>query len=159
MSEETTTTETTTIDMSEEKAPIKDLPKIEGYLSAVGRRKTATAQVRISDAKTTTFTINGKEGASEYFPTDDLIKVINEPFTKTKIDRNFKVTVVVKGSGIHSQAEAIRHGISRCLVKLSEETLRSPLKKAGLLKRDPRRKERKKPGLRKARKSAQWSKR
>jgi small subunit ribosomal protein S9 len=158
MSEETTVTETTTLDMSE-KAPMKDLPKIDGYLSAVGRRKTATAQVRIADAKTTSFAINGKEGASEYFPTDDLIKIINEPFSKTKIDRNFKVTVVVRGGGIHAQAEAIRHGVSRCLVKLSEESLRSPLKKAGLLKRDPRKKERKKPGLRKARKSAQWSKR
>lgn len=158
MSEETTVIETTSIDMSE-KAPIKDLPKIDGYLSAVGRRKTATAQVRISDAKTTTFNINGVEGASEYFPTDELVKVINEPFTKTKIDRNFKVTVIVRGSGVHSQAEAIRHGISRCLIKLSVESLRSPLKKAGLLKRDPRKKERKKFGLRKARKSAQWSKR
>lgn len=157
MSEDIVTTETT-IEVAE-KAPIKDLPAIDGYIAAIGRRKTATARVRISDAKTTTFTVNGKEGLSEYFPTDELVKIVREPLTKTKIDRKFKITVIVRGSGIHSQAEAVRHGISRCLVKLAESELRSPLKKAGLLKRDPRKKERKKFGLRKARKSAQWSKR
>ncbi|MCD8494636.1 MAG: 30S ribosomal protein S9 [Candidatus Pacebacteria bacterium] len=138
---------------------LADLPKIDGYIKAVGRRKTATAQVRISDAKKTSFVVNGKEGLSAYFPTEEHVKVVQEPFTKAKITGNYAVTVVVRGGGIHAQAEAIRHGLARCFVKLSEETLRSPLKKQGLLKRDPRKKERKKPGLRKARKSAQWSKR
>jgi len=77
---------------------------------------------------------------------------------KTKTIGNFSVSVVVKGGGINAQAEAIRHGISRALV-LYDEELRKKLKKAGFLKRDPRMKERKKSGLKKARKSPQWSKR
>jgi small subunit ribosomal protein S9 len=154
------TTETTTTETIEVKdMPTQDLPKIEGYLQAIGRRKTATAQVRVSDASKMKFTVNGKEGLSEYFTTDDMIKIVNDPFTKLKLDRKFEVSVVVRGGGLHAQAEAVRHGIARCFVKLSAEALRSPLKKEGFLKRDPRKKERKKPGLRKARKSAQWSKR
>lgn len=150
--------ETTTIEVAENTL-VKELPKITGYIKAVGRRKTATAQVRISDAKKMSFTINGKEGLSEYFPTDELTKIVTDPFTKLKLDRKFDVSVIVRGSGLHSQAEAIRHGIARCLVELDAEQLRTILKKAKFLKRDPRKKERKKPGLRKARKAAQWSKR
>lgn len=133
--------------------------KIDGYLEAVGRRKTATAQVRIHDAKKMKFTINGEEGISKRFPTEELASIIKSPFEASKLDRQFEVSVLVSGGGVHAQAEAIRHGIARALTKLDAETLRSPMKKAGFLKRDPRKKERKKPGLRKARKRAQWSKR
>ena len=162
-------TETTTIDMTDGmlgETPAQDavpaepivLPKIDGYIQSVGRRKTATARIRMFDAKKMSIIVNDKK-VSEYFPTEELVKIVHEPFTKTKIDDQFEITVIVRGGGIHAQAEAIRHGIARALTALSEEQLRSPLKKQGLLKRDPRKKERKKPGLRKARKSAQWSKR
>lgn len=133
--------------------------KIEGYLETIGRRKTATARVRLSDAKKTNFIINGQEGLSKYFPTTELVKILQSPFEKAKIERAFQVSVVVNGGGLHAQAEAIRHGITRALVLLDAENLRSPLKKEGFLKRDPRKKERKKPGFKKARKRAQWSKR
>ncbi len=141
-----------------EEATVVVLPETEGYIKAIGRRKTATARVRLSTAKKMSITVNGKK-VTDYFPTEEHVKVVEQPFVKSKIDDTFEITVIVRGGGIHAQAEAIRHGISRCLVTLSDNALRSPLKKAGLLKRDPRRKERKKPGLRKARKSPQWSKR
>lgn len=148
MSEETTTPTTTKITDK----------KIDGYIQTIGRRKTSTAVVRVADAKKTSFTVNGREGLSNYFATDELVKTVQEAFTKGKVDRNFAITAVVKGGGVASQAEAIRHGIARALVEL-DPNMRPILKKLGHLKRDPRQKERKKPGLRKARKAPQWSKR
>ena len=94
----------------------------------------------------------------EYFKTDMLRSTVQEPFSKTGIPSTYSVSVKVIGGGVSSQAEAIRHGISRALVKETAEN-RKDLKKVGLLKRDPRTKERRKFGLKKARKSAQWSKR
>jgi len=127
------------------------------YIRAVGRRKTATAIVKLIKASKNSFTINGKD-YTEYFKTVELRKIITEAFEEAKITEKFEMIATTKGGGIHAQAEAIRHGISRALVSFDEE-LRSPLKKAKMLKRDPRQVERKKFGLKKARKSPQWSKR
>ena len=92
-----------------------------------------------------------------YFPTEELRKIVEEADSKVKAG-NFDISVHIKGGGVHSQAEAVRHGIARALVKF-DETLRTKVKVTGLLKRDPRSKERRKFGLKKARKAPQWSKR
>lgn len=127
------------------------------YVEAIGRRKTASARVRLTEASKQSITVNEKELAV-YFPTADLQRVVTEAFTTVKEPGKFKITVVVKGGGVPSQAVAVRHGISRALTIIDKEH-RSPLKKAGFLKRDPRAKERRKFGLKKARKAPQWSKR
>ena len=90
-------------------------------------------------------------------PTDELQKVVTDPFTTTE-KMTYSVSVKVTGGGIHSQAEAVRHGIARALV-VEDEADKTKLKQAGFLKRDPRSKERRKFGLKKARKAGQWSKR
>ena len=127
------------------------------YYRAIGRRKTATAVVRLYKASKNSYQINGKEW-TEYFPTAELKKIVTSAFETSSPAEKFEVIVTTKGGGIHAQAEAVRHGISRALVLFDAE-LRSPLKKAKMLKRDPRTVERKKFGLKKARKSPQWSKR
>lgn len=127
------------------------------YIPAIGRRKSATAQVRIIPDTKMTYVINGK-GLDDYFSVDELRKVVRAPFSAVETKDSFNVSVVVSGGGISAQADAIRHGISRALIKYNED-LRGNLKSAGYLKRDPRRVERKKPGLRKARKRPAWSKR
>ncbi|MEK7080876.1 MAG: 30S ribosomal protein S9 [Patescibacteria group bacterium] len=135
----------------------------EKYIEAVGRRKTSTARVRISESSKAHFIVNGKD-AKEYFKTEDQRRLILDPIMKgipaggTKSDIKWGVEVHVSGGGIHSQAEAIRHGLSRALVA-SDINLRGNLKTLGYLKRDPRVKERRKFGLKKARKAPQWSKR
>ncbi|MGH7249502.1 MAG: 30S ribosomal protein S9 [Minisyncoccia bacterium] len=140
----------------------KDTNKSE-YFEAVGRRKTSTARVRISHAAKTHFMVNGKD-AKEYFKTDGQRRLILDPLSKgtegveNKSDKKWGVEVHVNGGGIHSQAEAIRHGLARALV-VSDGTLRGNLKSLGFLKRDARAKERRKFGLKKARKAPQWSKR
>lgn len=126
------------------------------YVEAVGRRKTAVARVRITPASKNVFKINERDLAS-YFPTEELRRVVEEALDKTKAG-NFDISIHTKGGGAHSQAEAVRLGISRALVK-HDESLRTKVKSAGLLKRDPRAKERRKFGLKKARKAPQWSKR
>jgi len=157
-------TETTTTTKKEKNLPTgqADLPvgktgKSGEYIEAVGRRKTSVARVRITEGKKMDFIVNSKELAT-YFPTKELQDIINDPFNKGEIDAKFSVSVLVKGGGIHSQAEAVRHGITRALVRHNSE-LRKELKSFGFLKRDPREKERRKFGLKKARKAAQWSKR
>ncbi len=125
------------------------------YTEAIGRRKTSVARVRLTPAAKTTFHVNEKDGL-EYFPTRELQHVIRGPFEKTT--EHYAVSVKVNGGGMHSQSEAVRHGISRALVDISED-IRPTLKKSGFLKRDPRAKERRKFGLKKARKAPQWSKR
>lgn len=126
------------------------------YTEAVGRRKTASARVRITPSSKNTFKINDRDLAS-YFPTEELRKIVEEAGNKVKIG-NFDISIHTKGGGIHSQAEAVRHGIARALVKY-DESLKDTIKGAGFLKRDPRAKERRKFGLKKARKAPQWSKR
>jgi small subunit ribosomal protein S9 len=127
------------------------------YHRAIGRRKTATAVVRLQKASKTSYTINGKD-FTEYFPTPELKKIVTGAFETATPAEKFEIIVTTKGGGSHAQAEAVRHGISRALV-LYDAELRGILKKAKMLKRDPRQVERKKFGLKKARKSPQWSKR
>lgn len=127
------------------------------YIEAVGRRKTATARVRITPSTKGSFTINDKE-VKDYFSTEELQTISQEALTKSEIAEKFTVTVHVNGGGIHAQAEAVRHGLSRTLV-LRDEQVKNTLKKLGFLKRDARKVERKKFGLKKARKAPTWSKR
>lgn len=127
------------------------------YIYAIGRRKTSTAQIRVYKASALKIVVNGKD-FTEYFPTELLQRLIQEPFSKGKVAPEYKITVLVHGGGIHGQAEAVRHGLSRALIIDQPET-RVELKSLGLLKRDPRKKERKKFGFVKARKRVQWSKR
>ncbi len=127
------------------------------YIEAVGRRKTAIARVRITPAAKTTFVVNDKD-VKEYFVTEELQMIAQEAVSKSEVGEKFTVTVHVLGGGIHAQAEAVRHGLSRTLV-LRDENIKNTLKKLGFLKRDSRQVERKKFGLKKARKAPTWSKR
>ncbi len=132
------------------------------YYYGVGRRKTAVAQVRVyCDLKDTVsesgIIVNGKK-YTEYFHTDTQKDLFLEPIKVTGLTDKCAISVLVKGSGISSQADAAKLGIARALVKY-DETLRPTLKANGLLTRDARKVERKKPGLKKARRSPQWSKR
>ncbi|MEX0690129.1 MAG: 30S ribosomal protein S9, partial [Candidatus Paceibacterota bacterium] len=120
----------------------------EKYIECIGRRKTSTARVRIyPDSKKKDFIVNEKS-LENYFPLKRQVKTVLDPFEI--FDDSFKVTVKVMGGGINSQSEAIRLGLSRTLVELDENS-RSKLKARGYLTRDSRMVERKKPGLRKAR--------
>lgn len=130
--------------------------KTNKYTEAVGRRKTASARVRLTPAPKNAFKVNDRDLAS-YFPTQELRQIVEEAAGKLKLG-NFDISIHLKGGGIHSQAEAARLGIARALVKFDESS-KTKLKSAGLLKRDPRAKERRKFGLKKARKAPQWSKR
>jgi small subunit ribosomal protein S9 len=133
------------------------MPEKTAYTVAVGRRKTASARIRLTPAGKNSVTVNGVP-ADEYFNTKDRASIAHDAFGLEDVTATYAVEAKVAGGGITSQAEAVRHAIARALIK-AETTLRAPLKKAGYLKRDPRAKERKKPGLRKARKRPQWSKR
>jgi len=128
------------------------------YVEGIGRRKTSTARVRLTPASKTEITVNGKP-VTEYFGNlshqKDIMSVLE---TADAGIEDYTITAKVEGGGISSQAESIRLGIARALVKEKAER-RSPLKASGFLKRDPRSVERKKFGLRKARKRPAWSKR
>ena len=121
-----------------------------------GRRKTSIARVRIMPGKGN-FTINGKD-INDYLNTDVLRTLAKQPFTVSGTEGKFDTIVKVEGGGLSGQAGAIRHGIARALVE-ADEANKPAIKAAGLLTRDPRMKERKKPGLKKARKAPQFSKR
>lgn len=127
------------------------------YIEAVGRRKRAVARVRLTPSKKGGMMVNEKP-VDEFFSTHRGRKTALESLSEAAKKDSFLVTAKVYGGGISSQAEAVRHGVARALVK-SDEQLRGGLKKAGLLKRDPRETERKKFGKKKARKAPQWSKR
>lgn len=127
------------------------------YIEAVGRRKRATARVRITEAAKSSYLVEGKD-LKGYFGTDDLASIVSAPLLHEGTTKKYHVTVKVSGGGIHAQAEAIRHGISRCLIEI-DPTQKKDLKKLGYLKRDSRKVERKHFGLKKARKASQWSKR
>ena len=124
--------------------------------SKIGRRKTAVARISMTPGKGQ-IKINGRVLA-DYFPSEILQIVVNQPFALTNTVGSFDVTANVDGGGIKGQAEALRMAISRAL-QTQDAELRSPLKKEGFLTRDPRMVERKKPGRRKARKRFQFSKR
>ena len=131
------------------------MAKDKTYTEAVGRRKTATARVRISESKSASMIVNNKT-AQEYFPLDFMVRTAFAPMQIT--GATYAVSARVSGGGHKAQAEAIRHGLSRAMSELVPER-RKDLKVHGYLKRDPRAKERKKFGLKAARRAPQWSKR
>ena len=134
----------------------KPAPKPERYVEGVGRRKTSVARVRIVPGSGE-FRINDKE-AKQYFPLSRLTTIVSAPFEKLKLAEKFNVSVHVSGGGINAQAEAVRLGLARALaIKIPDTKLR--LHKLGFLTRDPRMVERKKYGLKKARRAPQWAKR
>ena len=126
------------------------------YYYAVGRRKCAIARVRLTPGEGR-ITVNGKT-ADEYFGRKTLEGIVQQPLEAVTLPAGYNVTVKVVGGGHAGQAGAIRHGIARALVKLDEE-LRPPMRKGGFLTRDARVKERKKYGLKRARKAPQYTKR
>jgi len=138
------------ISQSSKKSPSK-------YFSAIGRRKTSQARIRLFTQGDKEIKVNEKS-FDVYFITSDLQKIVQSPLEIIKSLDKFRISVQVKGGGIHSQAEAVRHGISRALCSLNPY-FRKRLKKEGFLTRDPRMRERKKFGLKRARRAPQWSKR
>ena len=127
------------------------------FITAVGRRKTAIATVRITPAEKNSVVVN-KKTAKEYFKTNERAKIAEEALAIAESAEHYAVIAHVEGGGIAAQADALRHAISRAIIKAEPKT-RAILKTAHFLARDARVKERKKPGLVKARKRKQWSKR
>ena len=128
------------------------------YLYGTGRRKSSVARVRLFPNGTGAITINGRD-IDDYFGLETLKLIVRQPLALTETDEKFDVVCRVSGGGVTGQAGAIRHGISRALLQYDTENLRGKLKKAGFLTRDPRMKERKKYGLKAARRAPQFSKR
>lgn len=135
----------------------KSVPKPHRYIEGIGRRKTAIARVRIFTQGEKGILVNEKP-YQNYFPTLELQQVVLAALQKMKAADKFRISAKIKGGGIHAQAEALRHGISRTLVKFNPD-FRKRLRKVGYLTRDPRMRERKKFGLKRARRAPQWSKR
>ena len=125
--------------------------------AGTGRRKSSVARVRLIPGKGE-ITIN-KKTIDEYFGLEILKREVRRPFEVTGSEGKYDVVATVKGGGFTGQAGALRHGVSRALCEVDEESYRQPLKAAGFLTRDPRMKERKKYGLKKARRASQFSKR
>jgi small subunit ribosomal protein S9 len=125
-------------------------------INTIGRRKTSIARVYTQPGKGQ-IRINDRD-LNDYFKSEILQSTVKQAMTTVKVDGNYDITVNVEGGGVKGQAEAIRLGIARAMVKISDEN-RSPLRKEGLLTRDSRMVERKKPGRRKARRKFQFSKR
>ncbi|HUT21997.1 MAG TPA: 30S ribosomal protein S9 [Candidatus Bipolaricaulota bacterium] len=146
-----------TVKKTVEKEEKEEVEKKRDYLYAVGKRKTSIAQVRVYKKGKGAVKVNGKE-MNVYFPTDTLREIVIKPLKLIGQQDKLDVSVKVIGGGSKSQSEATRHGISKALIQLNPN-FRKPLKKAGYLTRDARKKERKKPGLRGARRAPQWSKR
>jgi len=140
--------------------PVRTVKKVHvkrTYIFAVGRRKEAVARVRWHMNTDGPMMINERP-FEQYFPTPELQKIVREALTITELDGKGSVTAHVAGGGIHGQAEAVRLGIARAIVS-TDPDLRLTLKRAGFLRRDPRVKERKKYGLKRARRAPQWQKR
>lgn len=156
---------TMTVESFEELSAPKKTPKQEiqqgisdkNYIYANGKRKTSVARVRLYQNGSGNITINGKS-IEEYIPVVERIGAVKTPLRLTGHLKTFDVSVKVEGGGMNSQAEAIRHGISKALLNF-DPGLRLTLKRAGMLTRDPRMKERKKYGLHRARRAPQFSKR
>ncbi len=127
------------------------------FFEAVGRSKTSVARVRLLPQGEKNIIVNGKS-LEKYFPTIETRQTVIAPFQKMDIMDKFGVTVKVKGGGITSQSEAIRHGIANALIVFDPE-FRRTLKSTGYLTRDSRMRERKKFGLKRARRAPQWAKR
>jgi small subunit ribosomal protein S9 len=126
------------------------------YFEGVGRRKTSTARVRVIRG-TGSMVVNGKK-AEEYFPRYGDLELATSPLRAASLEGQLDVSVKVQGGGVTGQADAVRHGLARALVTM-DENLRAALRADGLLSRDPREKERKKPGLKRARKAPTYTKR
>lgn len=128
------------------------------YIYSVGKRKSATARVRIHNEKTAeNITVNNKKH-TDYFPYFEFTDIVEQPLKKLSLLGKYTITVRVLGGGKRAQAEAVRHGIARGLLQM-DETVKKTLRGEGYLTRDPREKERKKPGLKRARRAPQFSKR
>lgn len=147
--------EVTAAPVEEVKQVFAKIPHGKSYY-AVGRRKTAVAQILMT-AGNGTITIN-KLPFEKYFQTSDLQQIATNPLRQIGMEKQFNVKAKIHGGGIHAQAEGLRHAISRGLIDFDPESRRT-LKKLGFLTRDPRVKERKKPGLKRARRAPQFSKR
>jgi small subunit ribosomal protein S9 len=144
----------------EAKTAKKDDPKknTKPYVYTVGKRKTAIAIVKLFPKGKGEFLINGRK-LKEYFTVGKSVASFLAPFKTAEVsEKDYDLEIKLVGGGISAGAEACRHGISRALVK-EDETRRGALKKAGFMTRDSRKKERNKPGLKRARRSPQWSKR
>ncbi len=146
--------------MADEKTDEKqgmELMKREGhYFYANGKRKTSVARVRLYENGKGEIVVNNKSITDYFF--GELIPSVKAPLKIANALKLFDITALVSGGGVSSQADAVRHGISKALLEYDPE-LRSQLKKAGFLTRDSRVKERKKPGLKRARRAPQWAKR
>ena len=146
---------------AEKKAPAKKTTKkatkaaVQEFLGT-GKRKTSVARVRLTTG-TGNITVNGKD-VKEYFVLESLIKIVKQPLELTELANNVDIRANIYGGGVAGQAGALRHGITKALIEFKAE-LRPELKKAGFVTRDARKKERKKYGLKKARKAPQFSKR
>ncbi|MCC6290925.1 30S ribosomal protein S9 [Candidatus Nomurabacteria bacterium] len=127
------------------------------YYEGLGRRKEAIARVRLLDDGKNHFVVNGKV-LEKYFPTEEMCLIAKSVLTDLSITSKLSVSAKLLGGGIHSQAEALAHGVARALLKFAPER-KADLRKGKHLTRDARMKERRKFGLKKARKSPQWSKR
>jgi len=144
--------------IKKEETKVKPAKKVRrDYIYAVGRRKTSTARVRLYKKGDGEIIVNGKP-YDKYFTTYELRGIIIKPLEALGQKDKVRITVKVQGGGIRGQAESVRHGISRTLIQIDKDW-RKTLKPLGFLKRDPRRKERKKPGLKRARRAPQWKKR
>lgn len=128
-----------------------------GYFYALGRRKSATARVRLSNGKGNV-TINDKPAAEYFADSSAILAEINKPFAALDIENKFDISIKVSGGGHVGQVDAIRLGIAKALVEMNED-YKNTLRRADLLGRDPREKERKKFGLKGARKQRQFTKR
>jgi len=135
----------------------KAMVTVPKYFEAVGRRKTSIARARLFTRGEKGFFVNGKS-LEVYFPTAELCQIADAALNRMHCEDKFRVELRVKGGGIHSQAEAVRHAISRGLVLFNPD-FRKRLKRAGFLTRDSRMRERKKFGLKRARRAPQWQKR
>ena len=127
------------------------------YVYGTGRRKSSVARVHLIPGGSGRITVNGRD-IDEYFGLETLKLIVRQPLNTVAVTDKVDVECTVSGGGVSGQAGAIRHGIARALL-LMDESFRAPLKAAGFLTRDPRMKERKKYGLKKARRAPQFSKR
>jgi small subunit ribosomal protein S9 len=128
------------------------------YYYGVGRRKTAVARVRLIPNGDGSITVNGKNAQNYFGQRETLLALVASPLRLLDLGNTYSVTVRVVGGGASGQAGAIRHGLARALLRMDPE-FKGALRKAGFLTRDPRMKERKKPGLKRARKAPQYTKR
>ena len=145
------------VKVKKEKKAVKEIKKKIKYFESLGRRKTATSRVRLSQGGEKTFLINGRP-LENYFPTFELQEIVLSPLKLMDSVGQFTISAKIKGGGLHGQAEAVRHGITKSLVLFNPD-FRKTLKKAGYLTRDSRMRERKKFGLKRARRAPQWQKR